>query len=213
METDQLGRLRDIREAARLITSYVAGTTELTFRGDRQKQDAVIRRIEIIGEAAACRQNWDEYNRVTGPIRARQEREEVAAFNAALHALPLRTIPKDRYEAISLEVLNAQHKCCFLEYTNAIEAPKHALFGKRFRMRGKLTYHPIDYDDKMEEYLSLETKDATNALNTWYLDVDAESLSREEREFIRAHCKFLFAFDECIGEFFGAIGRIERGEI
>lgn len=53
METEQLGRLRDIREAARLITSYVAGTTELTFRGDRQKQDAVIRRIEIIGEAAA----------------------------------------------------------------------------------------------------------------------------------------------------------------
>ena len=32
METDQLGRLRDIREAARLITSYVAGTTELAFR-------------------------------------------------------------------------------------------------------------------------------------------------------------------------------------
>ena len=53
METDQLGRLRDIREAARLIASYVADTTELTFRGDRQKQDAVIRRIEIIGEAAA----------------------------------------------------------------------------------------------------------------------------------------------------------------
>lgn len=53
MEADQLGRLRDILEAARLIASYVKDTTEPAFRGDTQKQDAVIRRIEIIGEAAA----------------------------------------------------------------------------------------------------------------------------------------------------------------
>ena len=53
MEAEQLGRLRDILEAARLISSYVAGTTESAFRQDTQKQDAVIRRIEIIGEAAA----------------------------------------------------------------------------------------------------------------------------------------------------------------
>lgn len=53
METDQLGRLRDILEAAKLIASYVADATDAAFRADRQKQDAVIRRIEIIGEAAA----------------------------------------------------------------------------------------------------------------------------------------------------------------
>ncbi len=53
METDQLGRLRDILEAARLIRSYVKNATETGFRADKQKQDAVIRRIEIIGEAAA----------------------------------------------------------------------------------------------------------------------------------------------------------------
>jgi uncharacterized protein with HEPN domain len=53
METDQLGRLRDILEAARLIASYVKDTSETAFRTDVQKQDAVIRRIEIIGEAAA----------------------------------------------------------------------------------------------------------------------------------------------------------------
>ena len=52
METDQLGRLRDILEAAQLIASYVADTTQIAFRADRQKQDAVIRRIEIIGEPA-----------------------------------------------------------------------------------------------------------------------------------------------------------------
>lgn len=53
MEIDQLGRLRDILEAARLIGSYVKSTTESDFYADKQKQDAVIRRIEIIGEAAA----------------------------------------------------------------------------------------------------------------------------------------------------------------
>jgi uncharacterized protein with HEPN domain len=53
MEADQLGRLRDILEAARLIASYVRDTTEAAFLADTQKQDAVIRRIEIIGEATA----------------------------------------------------------------------------------------------------------------------------------------------------------------
>jgi len=53
MEIDQIGRLRDILEAARLIRSYVEETTEADFQTDKQKQDAVIRRIEIIGEAAA----------------------------------------------------------------------------------------------------------------------------------------------------------------
>jgi uncharacterized protein with HEPN domain len=53
METDQLGRLRDILEAARLIGSYLKGATEADFRANREKQDAVIRRIVIFGEATA----------------------------------------------------------------------------------------------------------------------------------------------------------------
>ncbi|MDX2348675.1 MAG: DUF86 domain-containing protein [Nitrospirota bacterium] len=53
MKAEQLGRLRDILEAARLIISYVQDTTEAAFCADMQKQDAVIRRIEIIGEATA----------------------------------------------------------------------------------------------------------------------------------------------------------------
>jgi uncharacterized protein with HEPN domain len=53
METDQLGRLRDIPEAARLIASYIKDTKEIDFRRNTEKQDAVIRRIEIIGEATA----------------------------------------------------------------------------------------------------------------------------------------------------------------
>jgi uncharacterized protein with HEPN domain len=53
MEIDQLGRLRDMLEAARLIADYVNDTTEAAFCKDTQKQDAVIRRIEVIGEAVA----------------------------------------------------------------------------------------------------------------------------------------------------------------
>ena len=53
MEADQLGRLRDILQAARLIASYLKGTTEADFLANSEKQDAVIRRIEIIGEATA----------------------------------------------------------------------------------------------------------------------------------------------------------------
>jgi uncharacterized protein with HEPN domain len=53
MEADQLGRLRDIMTASRLIASYVKDTAEADFLIDVQKQDAVIRRIEIIGEATA----------------------------------------------------------------------------------------------------------------------------------------------------------------
>jgi uncharacterized protein with HEPN domain len=53
MEADQLGRLRDILEAVRLIGSYVKDISEADFRANSEKQDAVIRRIEIIGEATA----------------------------------------------------------------------------------------------------------------------------------------------------------------
>ena len=44
--------LLDILEAARLAQTYVAGKTFDDFAQDMQCQDAVIRRLEIIGEAA-----------------------------------------------------------------------------------------------------------------------------------------------------------------
>jgi uncharacterized protein with HEPN domain len=53
MEANQLGRLQDILDAARLVALYVKGATAPAFASDTEKQDAVIRRIEIIGEAAA----------------------------------------------------------------------------------------------------------------------------------------------------------------
>lgn len=43
--------LNDILEAARLIQRYTAGISFEQFEEDVEKQDAVLRRIEIIGEA------------------------------------------------------------------------------------------------------------------------------------------------------------------
>jgi uncharacterized protein with HEPN domain len=42
----------DIPESARTIMAYVAGMTRQDFLRDTQVQDSVIRRLEIIGEAA-----------------------------------------------------------------------------------------------------------------------------------------------------------------
>ena len=44
--------LLDIVESARLALSYVEGIDEEDFLEDRQLQDSVVRRLEIIGEAA-----------------------------------------------------------------------------------------------------------------------------------------------------------------
>lgn len=53
MEIDQLGRLRDIRDSCLLIEGYAHGVSPDEFFEDTEKQDAMIRRIEIIGEATA----------------------------------------------------------------------------------------------------------------------------------------------------------------
>jgi len=51
MQTD-LGALTDMRDSAALICQYVADLDETQFRADVRVQDAVLRRIEILGEAA-----------------------------------------------------------------------------------------------------------------------------------------------------------------
>ncbi len=43
--------LDDILEAVSLVDEYTRGTTKEEFHDNRQLQDAVIRRLEIIGEA------------------------------------------------------------------------------------------------------------------------------------------------------------------
>ena len=51
MDVEQRGRLEDILTAGRLIAAYVSGVSAEQFAADTEKQDAVIRRLEIIGEA------------------------------------------------------------------------------------------------------------------------------------------------------------------
>lgn len=49
----QDGLLLDILESARSIRSYLAGVSRESFMANEEKQDAVLRRFEIIGEAAS----------------------------------------------------------------------------------------------------------------------------------------------------------------
>lgn len=48
---DELIFLEDILDCIKRITDYTEGITESDFENNIEKQDAVIRRIEIIGEA------------------------------------------------------------------------------------------------------------------------------------------------------------------
>ena len=45
--------MTDVLDSARSIRSYLAGVRRESFMGDAEKQDAVLRRFEIIGEAAS----------------------------------------------------------------------------------------------------------------------------------------------------------------
>ena len=51
MPRDSRLYLDDILEAIQQIRSYVQGYNEQTFASDRKTQDAVVRNLEIIGEA------------------------------------------------------------------------------------------------------------------------------------------------------------------
>lgn len=49
----QSGLLRDMLDSARMIQTYLANVNHDEFLTDSEKQDAVLRRLEIIGEAAS----------------------------------------------------------------------------------------------------------------------------------------------------------------
>lgn len=49
----QSGLLRDMLDSAVLIRTYLAAVERKAFLADSEKQDAVLRRFEIIGEAAS----------------------------------------------------------------------------------------------------------------------------------------------------------------
>jgi uncharacterized protein with HEPN domain len=51
MSPDEKLRLTHVAEAAALIADYLKGVSKEALLNDRMRQDAVIRRIQIIGEA------------------------------------------------------------------------------------------------------------------------------------------------------------------
>jgi uncharacterized protein with HEPN domain len=62
---DILVYLGDILESAELIESYIASISEGEFYNSGEKQDAILHRLQIIGEAAkhiptAYRQTWSQ---------------------------------------------------------------------------------------------------------------------------------------------------------
>ena len=52
MKRDYKLYLNDIKECIQLIEEYIKGISEEQFNKDKKLQDAVIRRLEIIGEAS-----------------------------------------------------------------------------------------------------------------------------------------------------------------
>jgi uncharacterized protein with HEPN domain len=83
MEADQLGRLRDILHAAQLIATYVKDTSETDFAKDIQKQDAVVRRLEIIGEATVHLSDETRQAIPTLPFRKMRGMRNIVAHDYA----------------------------------------------------------------------------------------------------------------------------------
>ena len=53
LDDRQSGLLRDVFDSACSIRTYLSGVNREAFLADAEKQDAVLRRFEIIGEAAS----------------------------------------------------------------------------------------------------------------------------------------------------------------
>lgn len=89
MQRDR-SHLLDILEACRLALSYIEHRTESDFLSDTQCQDSVIRRLEIIGEAA---------RRISEPTRAAHPElpweEMIGLRNVLIH----------EYDAVDLPLL------------------------------------------------------------------------------------------------------------
>ncbi len=54
MRSDDRSNLLDIYEAAKLIRSFVSSIDRIDFEDDLMRQSAIIRQLEVIGEASKC---------------------------------------------------------------------------------------------------------------------------------------------------------------
>lgn len=155
-----------------------------------------------------CKSSPDEFDRVMEPITAKAKREEVASFNDALGKLPSRSILENRYQTVSLVELSKEidklHDLDLDESKRAI----HPLYGKHFKTQATVNFQPIDFDNRLPEQTTLTLDDSTT---TWLVGADTDSLSREEKAFIKGRCSYLF--EACHAEVFGSIGAITRGPL
>ena len=80
MQKDLLLFINDMLEAIALVEQYVSGMSEVEFSRDTEKQDAVIHRLMIIGEAAT---HLPDDTRALSPET--QWRAIIAFRNVAIH--------------------------------------------------------------------------------------------------------------------------------
>ncbi len=158
----------------------------------------------------ACRDTEQGYNRLMEPIWANQDREEIAEFNAALRSLPARTIPEAQYQTISLKELDNELEK--LEMIEDSKWSKHPLFRKRFRVEGEIEFHPTNFESKLAEHITLGMTEVLNgSTDFWQIEANAESLSKQERAFIKNQCISILEF--CRSEVFGVIGVPTRDQV
>jgi hypothetical protein len=162
------------------------------------KNEAILRGTScqeagVTGNALkACTDTEEGYRQIMESIHVTHESE--------------RSLFKGRYERVSLDVLR-EGECCFAHFTDATDAPKHPLYGKRLMLEGHIVYIPLNHERRENAHQWLDVRDATH-VTTGQVDADIESLSREERAHIRANCAGI----ACNGRFYGVIERIEAGE-
>jgi len=62
-----LGYIKDIKESIELINSYLEGVSKLEFFENQEKQDAVVNRLMVMGEAAKMlsQDTRDKYSKVS----------------------------------------------------------------------------------------------------------------------------------------------------
>jgi hypothetical protein len=153
-----------------------------------------------------CRQSGEDYKRIMEPITAQRERLEIAEFNKTLKSLPTRSFNKDQYETTSLvELSKVLDRLTLGEETRWNE---HHPFGRRLKVHGELRFHATDFENKLAEHTTLSQEDLQTS---WQIEADLESLTREERGFVRTMCGFLS--DPCVGEFFGLIEIVTRDKL
>ena len=80
-EERQDGLLLDILESARCIQRYLAGVDRESFLANQEKQDAVLRRFEIIGEAASRVSPETQASFPTVPFRSMRGMRNIIAHD------------------------------------------------------------------------------------------------------------------------------------